>query len=111
MNVSQLWNTDHMSIQTAGIIPEWTQGDRLRKAREAAGLDQNELAERIDISRRTVGNYESDRVEARMIVLKQWALATGVDLAWLIGTTRPGGSDASMVNYYSLYRPTLKLVG
>lgn len=71
--------------------------DRLRKAREAAALDQAELAERIDVSRRTIGNYEAGRVEPRMIVLKQWALATGVDLSWLLGTTRPG-NGTGMVN-------------
>jgi transcriptional regulator with XRE-family HTH domain len=29
------------------FIPEWTTADRLRKAREAACMDQLELAERI----------------------------------------------------------------
>lgn len=97
-----------MSIQAAGIIPEWTTGDRLRKAREASGLDQSELGERIDVSRRTIGNYEVGRVEPRMIVMKQWALATGVDLAWLIGATRPNNGGEGTVNSY--YAPTLSLV-
>lgn len=87
-----------MTIQAAGTIPEWTLGDRLRKARELTGLDQTEFASRIDISRKTVGNYETGRVEARMIVLKQWALATGVDLAWLIGSGNPHGDGTGMVN-------------
>lgn len=83
-------------------------GDRLRKAREASGLDQSTLAERIDVSRRTISNYETERVEARMIVLKQWALATGVDLSWLLGSTRPSDGGEGTVNSY--YAPTLSLV-
>lgn len=34
-----------------GIIPVFTIGDRLRKAREFAGLEQSELANAIDVSR------------------------------------------------------------
>lgn len=107
-NVSHMCNNFPMSIQAAGFIPSWTMGDRLRKAREASGLDQSTLAERIDVSRRTISNYETERVEARMIVLKQWALATGVDLSWLLGTTRPNDGASGTVNSY--YAPTLSLV-
>ena len=48
-----------MSTQTVGTVPEeWTMGDRLRKAREAAGFDQVDLAELIGVSRTTVSNHE-----------------------------------------------------
>lgn len=72
-----------MSIQPAGFIPEWTIGDRLRKAREATGLSQAQLAKAIDVSPKTVGNYEAGRVETRRIVLRAWSLRTGVPLMWL----------------------------
>lgn len=66
-----------------GVIPQFTVGDRLRKARELTGMDRNEFADRIGVSRNTIGNYESERVAPRRIVLNAWALATGVPLAWL----------------------------
>ena len=43
-----------MSISVTGVTPQWTVGDRLRKAREMIGLDRAELAEQIGISRNTV---------------------------------------------------------
>lgn len=66
-------------------VPSWTIGDRLRKAREITGLDQGDFAERIGLSRNTVGSYESGRGKKppRGIVLNAWALATGVDRHWL----------------------------
>ena len=65
------------------MIPEFTINDRLRKAREIAGLEQSELADRMGVSRGTVGNNESGKVSVRPITIKAWALATGVDAHWL----------------------------
>ncbi len=71
-------------------IPEWTLGDRLRKARESAGLEQTELASDIGISRRTVQNYERAKVRTRRPVLLAWAVRCGVPVEWLVnGTTAP----------------------
>lgn len=60
-------------------------GDRLRKAREEAGLSQAELAVRIGISRNTVGNHEIGVGERgpQRVVLLAWAAATGVPVEWL----------------------------
>lgn len=84
--------------ETEGRIPQWTLGDRLRKAREDAGLQQQELADRIGISRRSVSAYESDDSIPRRPVLVVWALGTGVKLHWLQDEaprveTEPGGED------------------
>ncbi|WP_082156361.1 helix-turn-helix domain-containing protein [Cellulomonas sp. A375-1] len=66
-----------------GVVPQWTIGDRLRKAREAAGVSTAEFAEAIGVSRNTVTNYERGHVEPRPGALRLWALRTGVPLAWL----------------------------
>ena len=68
-----------------GTIPEITLPIRLRLAREAAGFHQDELADLIGISRRTVVNYEMAKHPPRRPVLLSWALATGVDIDWLLG--------------------------
>jgi DNA-binding XRE family transcriptional regulator len=66
------------------IVPEITLPIRLRLARDAAGFNQEELADRIGISRRTVANYEVGRHPTRRPYLLSWALATGVDISWLM---------------------------
>lgn len=80
-----------MSTQpTAGGVPEWTVGDRLRKAREMAHMEKEQLADLIGVSRGTVANYESGATRhMKPIVLRAWAVATGASLHW-IETGEPG---------------------
>lgn len=78
------------AIHITGTIPPWTMTDRLRKAREMAGLNQEELAEEIGIGRRSVVVYEKGEQSPPRPVLVSWALRTGVDLAWLIGDDPAG---------------------
>lgn len=66
-----------------GHIPAFTLADRLRKAREETGAEQGEFAEQIGVSRGTVINYEKGHVHPREIVLRAWALRTGVPVSWL----------------------------
>lgn len=50
---------------SAGVVPEWTLGDRLRKARELTGLEAAQLAVEIGVHRDTIANYEKGRVRPR----------------------------------------------
>jgi len=72
-----------------GTVPSWTLTDRLRKARESAGLDQRAFAERIGVSRSSITNYETGHTHPRDSILKLWALGTGVPLEWI----KTGHSD------------------
>lgn len=70
---------------STGRIPTWTVSDRLRKARESAGLTHDELAELVGVSRSTIYNYESpdwDR-DRRPQTIWLWAFACDVDAAWI----------------------------
>lgn len=69
---------------SAGQVPQWSVQDRLRKAREHAGMTQLELATAIGVARNSVSNYESGATKPRQIVLNQWSLATGVPVSWLM---------------------------
>lgn len=69
---------------TGYVIPEFSRGDRFRKAREVAGYSSQQFANLIGVSRNTIGNVEADRVEVRAIVVNAWALATGVPKEWLM---------------------------
>lgn len=84
------------------MVPEFTIHDRLRKAREIAGLEQAELAERMGVSRGTIGNNEAGKVNVRPITIKAWALATGVDVRWLEtgrATISPDDGGSVTVSY------------
>jgi transcriptional regulator with XRE-family HTH domain len=66
-------------------VPEWTTSDRLRKAREHAGLQQAELATAIGVGRTSVVRYEAGQSVPSRPVLLAWAMRTGVSLEWLAG--------------------------
>lgn len=71
------------SAYESGHAPPILVKHRLRIAREYAELEQEELATLIGVSRKTVGNAETGRVQPRRITLNAWALACGVPVSWI----------------------------
>lgn len=71
------------SPEGAGVVPEWTLGDRLRKARELTGLKVPAFAALIEVSAKTVNNAESGKHSVRPITISAWAMASGVSREWL----------------------------
>lgn len=67
-----------------GVVPEWTTGDRLRKARSLTGMTVQEFAAATLISARTINNYEADRFPPKLLAVKRWAEVTGVSEGWLL---------------------------
>ena len=67
----------------SGRIPAVTLRHRLWIARDYAGMDQQELAAAIGVSRRTVSNAESGQVTPRAITVNAWAAVCGVPASWL----------------------------
>lgn len=84
-----------MSTQTSTEhIPVWTMGDRFRKAREDAGLTQQELADALDVDRNTISAYEMDlRKRPQKGTVKRWAIRCGVPVEWLLGGIDGQASD------------------
>ena len=78
---------DQMTTDAARVlhVPKWTLGDRLRKAREDAGIGSTEMARRLHLTRQTITNYERGHRPPAWLTLKVWAEMTEVDLDWLIG--------------------------
>lgn len=72
-------------MSVSETIPVWSQGDRLRKAREVTGLSVQDFADRIGVSDQTVRNAERGSHAVRKITINAWSLATGVPIAWLNG--------------------------
>lgn len=78
-----------------GAVPEWTFTDRLRKARESAGLDQAALAALLAKKRSTVSNWERGTNRPDDLALRAIAHYTDVSYLWLKRGVVPngGGSD------------------
>lgn len=60
-------------------------GVRVRKLRDAAGLTQAELAEKLDVSRPAIGTWESGKARPRLNKLKELADLFGVTVSELMG--------------------------
>jgi transcriptional regulator with XRE-family HTH domain len=64
-------------------------GERIRTARRAAGLTQEQLAERTDLSRNTIGNTERGNYSPRLDSLAMIAAAVRVPVSVLVDTGVP----------------------
>jgi len=79
-----------MSMQyEPGIIPEWTRGDRMRKALEVAGVGVAEMAEYLGVARTSCSNWMAGRVAPSKQTMRLWSMRTGVPLVWLETGTAP----------------------
>lgn len=74
--------------------PAWTLGERLRKARNHAGMEQVELADALGVARNTISNYETDRRHPSKALIRYWAEVCGVSNDWLVD-----GDGASTTSY------------
>ncbi len=61
----------------------WTLGDRLAKARRQAHVSTAAMATALGVSRKTINNYESDRVPVRAAMVRVWAQQCNVPYEWL----------------------------
>lgn len=90
-----------------GLVPDFLLPDRLRKAREITGLDQFEFADEIGVSRQSISGYERGTTRPRRIVLKAYALRTGVSLTWLETGSAATGPDGGRPQQDSNLQPTV----
>ena len=82
-----------------GNIPEFTQGDRLRVALRHAGIGVQEMADYLDVTRGSVGNWINDRVAPSKQTMRLWALRCGVSLEWLETGKAPTGNPSGPGSY------------
>lgn len=64
---------------------EFTLGDRIRKARTAAGLDQRQLAAELGVNRNTLALWERDAHRPSTAALEAVAARTDTAVDWLAG--------------------------
>lgn len=79
-----------MAMQAAELeVPTWTLGDRLRKAREHAGIKREAMAAVFGVTPGAISHWENDRQRPRdlLAVANGWAVETGVPVQWLLGVS------------------------
>jgi len=72
----------------SNAVPEWTLGWRMRRALEHAGLQVDDIAALLGVSRSTVSRWVNDRGPVRAVCLREWAARCGVDYGWLAAGAR-----------------------
>lgn len=73
-----------MSIQpNAEAFTTWDLADRMRKSLRVAGMEVQDMAEYLEVSRGTVGNWINGRNRPSPAILRLWAMRTGAPLEWL----------------------------
>ena len=73
-----------------GGIPALTLGWRLQMSLRQAGLNVQDMAEELGVSRTSLSRWMNDRgTPPRAVYLKQWALVTGVPFEWIAHGTAP----------------------
>ena len=71
-------------------VPAWDIADRMRKALRVSGVSIEDMADYIEVSRRSVGNWINGRADPAAKYVRLWALRTGVPYTWLChGTLEP----------------------
>lgn len=70
-----------MTIGPADL--EWTVADRMNKALRASGMQVQDMADYLEVSRGTVGNWINGRNKPSAQTLRLWAMKTGAPLNWL----------------------------
>lgn len=70
-------------------VPEFDVADRMRKALRESGTGISEIAEYLGVSRTSVSNWISGRIEPSVQTMRLWALRCGVDYGWLTGGRVP----------------------
>lgn len=87
-------------------------GARLRQMRAQAGLTQDQLAEKLGISKRTQGNYESGASDAPASYLSVAARELGFDVSYIVNgvrTTMPNEAlsevEDSLITQYRSITP------
>lgn len=70
-------------------------GDRLRSFRQAKGMTQKELADKLSISPSTIGMYEQNRRVPDIDTISQIAQVFSVSIDYLLGIEKSGGNNYS----------------
>jgi transcriptional regulator with XRE-family HTH domain len=92
-------HTQRMSTHpSSDFVPEWTDGDKLRKVRRHLGLTQDEFAARLGVNAATYTAWENDRNRIKNLkaVARRVKQMTGTPLWWWFDTEPPNPPGAPL---------------
>ena len=89
--------------RTSARAPEFTLGDRIRKAIETSPLTVHDVADRLEVHRNTVSQWMHGRSAPSVSDMAAIAELTGVDLRWL-RTGDPPCADCEPAQFLVLTR-------
>lgn len=69
--------------ETGPEPPEWDRADRMRKALRHAGIEVQQMADYLGVSRSSVSNWINGRFPPSTQTLRLWALRCAVPYDWL----------------------------
>lgn len=75
------------------LIPAWSIGERMAKARQTVDLDPSQMAARLGVTDRTIRNWENGVHPPKRAALLAYEQVTGVPMWWLEGDD--GGDNPS----------------
>jgi transcriptional regulator with XRE-family HTH domain len=82
-----------MTVQTDSgpVYPDWSFGDRIRKARNVVGLHQRDFAAAIEVTDSSLAKWETDSATPRNMVAiaRRIEVLTRIPAAWLLGLDEP----------------------
>ena len=70
-------------------------GEKIKAKRKAMGLSQDDLAEKLGVTRQAVSKWETDRAQPTMTNLRELAVVFSVDMAYFIGDDDSKNEEAS----------------
>lgn len=73
-----------------------TTGQRIRTAREKAGMTQKELAQKLGIPYQSIGQWENGHRNPKLETMQRIATALGVHVLDLTGTGKPLDQEGNM---------------
>lgn len=63
-------------------LPTFGLGDRLRKARKLARLSQDQMAEKMGVSRPTISSWETGKTQPKVSQAERWGEETHAPFEW-----------------------------
>ena len=97
---------ENEKIRSEVVKPAHMDGSRVKSSRKAAGLTQQELAERLAVSQRTVAAWEAETRAPSIELLINLANILGVSIEYLLGT-----SDVKNANVETVKGGVLSFAG
>lgn len=69
----------------------------LKKARMAACLTQGHMAEKLEVAKNTISNYETGRIRISGNFMKTWADECGTTVDKMLGSNKPTPSGNAVI--------------